>query len=242
MKHHSVPKKVRQSKSYNTINFYGIQEILPKCVMCKAEVLPEAGLCKAHAHCCHTIKTSITQRHYAANIRQHITPAEMERLNLPDKDMRFSKPQRTLLKLLCTQQFINSPAHINLENPIIQDPDNDSNYTEFHSKPFIDIAPKKVLNHTDPMLLQNMAQGVKVQDLKDSPLITIKKILAKNSAKDNRLKSRIMYHYVPSSLTFPEHFIRNVGYLIKNPHAANRQTKLNHKKLKAWNSKTAAVT
>ena len=40
-----------------------------------------------------------------------------------------------------------------------------------------------------------------------------------------------MYH-VPSSLTFPEHFIRNVGYLIKNPHAANRQTKLNHKKLR----------
>ena len=68
MKHHSVPKKVQQSKSYNTTNFYGIQAILPKCEMCKAEVLPEAGLCKAHAHCQHTIKTSITQQHYAANI------------------------------------------------------------------------------------------------------------------------------------------------------------------------------
>jgi hypothetical protein len=236
MKHHSVPKKVRQSKAYNITNFYGIQAILPKCEMCKAEVLPEAGLCKAHAHCRHTIKTSITQRHYAVNIRKHITPAEMARLNLPDKDTRFSKPQRTLLNLLCTQQFINSSAHINLENPIIQDSDNASNYTEFHAKPFINIAPKKVLNHTDPMLLQNMAQGVKVHDLKDLPLTAIKKILAKNSAKDRRLKSRIMYHYVPSSLTFPEHFIRNVGFLIKNPHDTNRQTTINHKKLKAWSS------
>ena len=92
------------------------------------------------------------------------------------------------------------------------------------------------------MLLQNLAKSVKVYDLNDSPLTAIKKIQAKNSAKDRRLKSRIMNHHVPSSLTFPEHFIRNVGYLIKNPHAANRQTKLNHKKLKAWNSKTAAIT
>jgi hypothetical protein len=234
MTHHSIGMKARQLQAYKTTNYYDIQAILPKCEICKYEVLPAAGLCKAHAHCRHTIKTSATQRHYAAKIRQHITQADMERLNFPDKDMRFSKPQRTLLNLLCTQQFINSSDHINLENPIIQDSDNDSNYTEFHSKPFIDIAPKTLL--TDHMLLQNMAQGVKVHDLKDPPLIAIKKILAKTSSKDSRIKSRIMYHHVPSSLTFPEHFIRNVGFLIKNPQDTNRQTTLNKKKLKAWSS------
>jgi hypothetical protein len=142
------------------------------------------------------------------------------------------------------------PTDIKLETPapIISDSDIDNDnrtYSEYHAQPFINISPKLILKHSneDNQLIDTMARSVKAYSFNAPPLTAIKNIMTKNSTKDRRMKSRIMYHYAPESLTFPTHFIRNVGYLIKNPHAVNRLTMLNHtKKLKSWSSKITAIT